>query len=399
MAFDDTISIDAPAPDAGSLADAVQHLDAAAGWDDDTRRLGDTLRGFVEGHWLPAMTDVFESDGFSRDVMRELGELGAFGSSLRGSYLRTFAVMHALEWGDAGLRLAATIQDSVIQTLVRYGSEEQRTRWVPPLLAGEQIASFSLTEPEAGSDVRALKTVAARRGSDWVLRGQKSWSTNAPQADVLLVWARTSERNDAIRGFLVERGTPGLAVAPRRHRASVRGVTVGDLSLDDVRVPASSLIPHAWGLTDLNVCLDYNRMTVAFGVTGAARACLELAIRHAKTRRQFGVPLAAKQLVQAQLADMATAVVLGETLALRAAQDWDAGALPPFRVSLCKRHNCAAALDVARRARAVFGAQGIDLEAGVMRHLLNLEASSTYGGTHDVHALLLGKLLTGEPAF
>jgi glutaryl-CoA dehydrogenase len=234
-------------------------------------------------------------------------------------------------------------------------------------------------------------------GSDWVLR--KSWVTSAPVADVLLVWARTGERHDAIRGFLVERGAPGLETPPRVHRAAVRGVAVGEVVLDGVRVPSGALVPHAWGLPDINACLDYNRMTVAFGVTGAARFCLEAALRHAQTRRQFGVPLAAKQLVQAQLAEMATAVVLGETLALQLARRWDRGPLTAFQVSLCKRHNCAAALDVARRARAVLGAAGIDLDRGVMRHLLNLEASATYGGTHDVHGLQMARALTGEAAF
>jgi glutaryl-CoA dehydrogenase len=352
------------------------------------------------------VTEAFAAGVFPRELMHGLGALGAIGASIVGRDGRpaatraaTFAIMHALEWGDAGLRLAVTIQDSVIHALARYGDDAQRARWIDPLVRGEAVASFALTERDAGSDLRALSTRAVRRGPDWILTGRKTWVTNATIADVLLVWARTGERNEAIRGFLVERGAVGLDTPERRGRTSLRAGSIGEIVLDRTCVPADAVIPHAWGLQDMNACLDYNRMTVGFGVMGAARFCLETAIRYAKTRRQFGVPIAAKQLVQGRLADMATAVVLGESLALQLARRWEQAPLSPFQVSLCKRSNCAAALQVARAARAVLGAAGIELDGHVMRHLLNLEASYTYGGTDDIHALLLGRMLTGEAAF
>jgi glutaryl-CoA dehydrogenase len=256
-----------------------------------------------------------------------------------------------------------------------------------------------LTEPQAGSDVRAVATQARRAGGDWVIDGEKGWITNSPRADVLLIWARTGEQNNALRGFLVEKGTPGLDVRTISGAASMRSGAVGRISLNGVRVPEGAVLPHAWGLVDISACLDYNRLTVIFGVMGAARFCLDTAIRHVKQRRQFGVPLASKQLVQEHIADMATSVVLGEMLSLHLATRWQDKPPSRFEVSLAKRHNCAAALDVARRARGLMGAQGVDLDNHVIRQMLNLEASSTYGGTHEVHSLVLGKTLTQESAF
>ena len=254
-----------------------------------------------------------------------------------------------------------------------------------------------LPEPPGGSDVRAVSTKATRRGADWTISGSKGWITNAPHADLILVWARTGERNDAIRGFLVERGTPGLEIEPISDAVSMRVAPVGRVELDEVRVPNSALLPHAWGLIDINACLDYNRVTVLFGVMGAARFCLERAARYSKTRHQFGVPIGSKQLVQSHLADMACQV--GELLSLQLASRWGAGPLSRFDVSLAKRNNCSVALDVARRARGIFGANGIDLKNHVARHMLNLESSYSYGGTHEIHGLVMGKIITGENAF
>lgn len=386
-------------------------IEAYVGWgaalDAEAQRLRAATREFLADAWLPRATELFTKGELPREIFQGLGRAGALGASLVGrggfrppaSKLATCAVMHAIEHTDGGLRCAATIQDCVIQALVRFGDAAQRGEWLEQLVEGERIASFALTEPEAGSDLRAVSTTAVRRGGDWSISGRKGWVTNAPIADVLLVWARTSERNDAIRGFLIERGARGLETPPITGAASMRGALVGQVILDDVRVPSGALLPHAWGLADINACLDYNRLTVAFGVMGAARFCLEEAIRHARARRQFGVALGAKQLVQGQLADMAMQLAAGELLSLDAARRWCSAPLPSFDVSLLKRHNCRAALEIARAARALLGAAGVDLDRHVVRHLLNLEASYTYGGTNEIHGLVMGKTLTGLHAF
>jgi glutaryl-CoA dehydrogenase len=390
--------------------DATADVEQMAGWaealDAPARQLRAAVLEIVREQWMPrAAADTLQGR-FPREVFGALGRAGAIGAGLVGrrgeppmSRAATCAVMHATEYGDGGLRCALTIQDSVIQALVRFGDDEQRARWLAPLTAGERIASFALTEPEAGSDVRAVATRATRRDGGWVLRGQKGWITNAQVADVLLVWARTGEGNDAIRGFLVERGAPGLDIQPLHHAVGMRAAGLGRVTLDGVRVAGDSLLPHAWGLTDVNACLDYNRLTVVFGVMGAARFCLEAAVRHARQRQQFGVPIGSKQLVQAELADMATQVVVGEILSLHVARRWEQAPPARFEVSLAKRSNCRAALQVARQARAVLGAAGLTLDTHVARHLLNLEASFTYGGTHEIHSLVLGRVLTHENAF
>ncbi len=388
---------------------ALAEIDALAGWDalgPEALQLHRDVRALLADRWLGRAASTFLAGTFSRDLFLELGSLGALGAGLVGDHVATpreklavFAVMHALEWGDGGLRCAVTIQDSVIQALLRFGTAEQQARWVPRLVSGEAVASFALTEPQAGSDLRAVSTRARRVGGDWVLDGAKSWVTNAPAADLILVWARSGEANDDLRGFLVERGAVGLTVDPIRNAAALRAATLGRLTLDGVRVPSDSLLPHAWGLGDINACLDYNRMTVSFGVMGAARFCLEAAITHAREREQFGAPIGTRQLVQSEITEMVTRVVLGEMLSIQSALRWSARAPRRLEVSLLKRHNCAAARDVAARARSVLGARGIDLESHVARHMLNLEASYSYGGTHEIHGLVVAKSVLGLGAF
>lgn len=389
--------------------DRTAMVEAFAGWptalDPAAASLRGRVREIVEA-WLPRAPEAFETGSFPRELFGALGRAGALGASLVGrdgrpplSRVATCAVMHGVEYGDGGLRCALTVHDSVIQALVRFGSDSQRARWLRPLVDGELVSAFSLTERDAGSDIRALATRATRQGDDWLLTGTKSWVTNGPHADVLLVWARTAERHDAIRGFLIEATTPGLEVEPIPSASAMRIAPVGRLHLDRVRVSAEALLPHAWGLVDINACLDYNRLTVLFGVMGGARRCLDLALQHATERHQFGGPIAAKQLVQTMLADMAERVALGELASLHLAQRWEQGPLPRFDISLVKRNNCASALEVARMARAVLGAEGIDLHRHVVRHLLNFEASYSYGGTHEIHGLVMGKELTRQSAF
>ncbi|GAB4278489.1 MAG: acyl-CoA dehydrogenase [Candidatus Promineifilaceae bacterium] len=384
-------------------------VESFAGWSDMLDPEATSVRRHVLDlveQWQPNASEAFSSGTFPDKLFRDLGTVGALGASLVGrngkpplSRLATCAIMHAVEYGDGGLRCALTVHDSVIQALVRYGSDVQREQWLEPLTNGSIVSAFALTEPNAGSDIREVSTKAIRRSNDWLLSGTKSWITNGPRADLILIWARTGERNDAIRGFLVEKGTPGLNIETISTATSMRIAPVGRVNLNQVCVPHSAMLPHAWGLTDINACLDYNRMTVLFGVMGGARRCLDIALDYAATRVQFGVPIAAKQLVQTMLADMAERVAMGELAALHLAKRWEKAPLSRFDVSLTKRNNCAAALEVARMARSILGANGIDLDRHIMRHLLNLEASYSYGGTHEIHGLIVGKELTRESAF
>ncbi|MCJ7701625.1 MAG: acyl-CoA dehydrogenase family protein [Anaerolineales bacterium] len=384
-------------------------VEAFAGWSTALDPAASEVRGQVLDlieQWVPNASEAFSSGTFPDELFRNLGRVGALGASLVGrngnpplSKLATYAIMHAVEYGDGGLRCALTVHDSVIQALVRFGSDEQRDRWLDPLVRGNIVSAFALTEPTAGSDIRGISTKATRSGDVWHLSGSKSWITNGPRADVIMIWARTGERNNAIRGFLVEKGTPGLKIETINTASSMRIAPVGRVNLDQVPVPHSAMLPHAWGLTDINACLDYNRLTVLFGVMGGARRCLDIALEYAATRYQFGVPIASKQLVQTMLADMAERVAMGELACLHLAKRWEDGPLPRFDVSLTKRHNCAAALEVARMARSILGANGVDLDRHIMRHLLNLEASYSYGGTHEIHGLIIGKELTRENAF
>jgi len=384
-------------------------VEAFAGWSTALDPAAFEVRGrvldLIEA-WVPEASEAFSSGTFPEDLFRDLGAAGALGASLVGrsgnpplSKMATCAIMHAVEYGDGGLRCALTVHDSVIQALVRFGSDEQRERWLDPLVRGNIVSAFALTEPNAGSDIRGISTKATRSGDIWYLSGSKSWITNGPRADVIMIWARTGERNNAIRGFLVEKGTPGLNIETITTASSMRIAPVGCVNLDQVRVPHSAMLPHAWGLTDINACLDYNRLTVLFGVMGGARRCLDIALEYAATRHQFGVPIASKQLVQTMLADMTERVAMGELASLHLAKRWEENPLPRFDVSLTKRNNCAAALEVARMARSILGANGIDLDRHIMRHLLNLEASYSYGGTHEIHGLIIGKELTRESAF
>jgi glutaryl-CoA dehydrogenase len=384
-------------------------VEAFAGWSTALDPAASEIRGQVLDlieQWVPNASKAFRSGTFPDDLFRDLGGVGAIGASLVGrngnpplSKLATCAIMHAVEYGDGGLRCALTVHDSVIQALVRFGSDEQRERWLDPLVRGNIVSAFALTEPNAGSDIRGISTKATRSGDVWYLSGSKSWITNGPRADVILIWARTGERTNAIRGFLVEKGTPGLNIETIATASSMRIAPVGRVNLDQVSVPHSAMLPHAWGLTDINACLDYNRLTVLFGVMGGARRCLDIALEYAATRHQFGVPIASKQLVQTMLADMAERVAMGELASLHLAQRWEENPPPRFDVSLTKRNNCAAALEVARMARSILGANGIDLDQHINRHLLNLEASYSYGGTHEIHGLIVGKELTRENAF
>jgi glutaryl-CoA dehydrogenase len=302
-----------------------------------------------------------------------------------------------LEAGDSGVRSLVSVQGSLAMYAIwRWGSEEHKRRWLPAMAAGEAIGCFGLTEPDAGSDPGAMRTRARRDGDDWILHGSKMWITNGSWADVAVVWAQT---DDGVRGFLVERGTPGFSTQDIHRKLSLRASVTSELLLDDVRVPDSARLPEARGLGGPLSCLNEARFGIVFGAAGAARACFEAALAYAKERIAFDKPIAATQIQQAKLADMALEVNRATLLALHLGRMKDAGTLRPEHVSMGKLGNVDSALKVARTARQMLGANGVTLEYPVIRHMNNLESVVTYEGTADVHALVIGGALTGIQAF
>ncbi len=372
--------------------------------DEEEKAIRDTVRQFVRERVLPEVGDWFERGVLPREVLSELAALGLFGMHLDGYGLPgASAVAYGLtclelEAGDSGIRSAVSVQGSLAMFAIwRFGSEEQKERWLPPMHAGEAIGCFGLTEPDAGSDPGSMRTIARRDGPDWVLNGTKMWITNGTIADVAVVWARTED--GAIRGFLVEKGMRGFS-APEIHRKlSLRASVTSELVLDDVRVPSESLLPGSTTLRGPLSCLNEARYGIVWGAVGAARACFESALGYAQERIAFGKPISSYQLTQAKLAEMALEVSRGSLVALHIGRMKDAGTLRPEHVSLGKMGNVRGALEVARSARTILGGNGITLEYPVIRHMNNLESVLTYEGTHEVHTLVVGEVLTGTPAF
>ncbi|HJS48885.1 MAG TPA: acyl-CoA dehydrogenase family protein [Gaiellaceae bacterium] len=372
--------------------------------DDEERAIRDTVRQFVRENVLPEIGDWFEQGILPRELMGELAKLGLYGMHLHGYGLPgASAVAYGLtclelEAGDAGVRSAVSVQGSLAMFAIwRWGSEEQKERWLPAMHAGEIIGCFGLTEPDAGSDPGSMRTHARRDGSDWVLNGAKMWITNGTIADIAIVWARTDE--GAIRGFVVEKGMPGYS-APEIHRKlSLRASVTSELVLQDVRVPDENVLPGASSLRGPLSCLNEARFGIVFGSVGAGRACFESALDYAKERIVFGKPIAAYQLTQEKLAEMALELNRATLVALHLGRMKDAGTLRPEHVSLGKMGNVRGALEVARTARTILGANGVTLEYPVIRHVNNLESVLTYEGTHEVHTLVVGEALTGENAF
>jgi glutaryl-CoA dehydrogenase len=372
--------------------------------DEEERAIRDTVRRFVREQVLPEVGDWFERGVLPRELMTELAKLGLFGMHLDGYGLPgASAVAYGLtclelEAGDSGVRSAVSVQGSLAMFAVwRWGSEEQKERWLPPMHAGEVIGCFGLTEPDAGSDPGSMRTHARRDGSDWVLNGAKMWITNGTIADVAVVWARTDDGD--IRGFLVERGTPGFTAPEIHKKISLRASVTSELVLHDVRVPAENAFPEIRTLRGPLSCLNEARYGIVWGSVGAGRACFEAALEYAKERIVFGKPIAAYQLTQQKLAEMALEVNRASLVALHVGRMKDAGTLRPEHVSLGKMGNVRGALDVCRSARSVLGANGVTLEYPVIRHMNNLESVLTYEGTHEVHTLVVGNALTGANAF
>jgi glutaryl-CoA dehydrogenase len=384
--------------------DPLDYLGLDALLDDEERAIRDTVRQFVRERVLPEVGDWFERGVFPRELVPELAKLGLFGMHLEGyglpgaSAVAYGIVCQELEAGDAGVRSAVSVQGSLAMFAIwRWGSEEQKERWLPAMHAGEAIGCFGLTEPDAGSDPAAMRTHARRDGSDWILNGAKMWITNGTIADVAVVWARTDAGE--IRGFLVEKGLPGFSAPEIHKKISLRASVTSELVLQDVRIPADAMLPEVSTLRGPLACLNEARYGIVWGSVGAGRACFEAALDYSRQRIVFGKPIAAYQLTQQKLAEMALELNRAGLVALHLGRMKDAGTLLPEHVSLGKMGNVRGALEVCRNARTVLGANGVTLEYPVIRHMNNLESVLTYEGTHEVHTLVVGQALTGENAF
>ncbi len=371
--------------------------------DGEERLLRDTVRGWVADRILPYVADWFEEGYFPRDLAKEMGSLGLLGMHLDGyECAGTSAVQYGLactelEAGDSGARSFVSVQGSLSMFPIwAFGSEEQKQQWLPAMAAGEVIGCFGLTEPDAGSDPGGMKTHAKRDGTDWVINGTKMWITNGGFADVAIVWAQTDE---GIRGFIVPKETKGFSTNDVHKKLSLRASVTSELVLDDVRLPADAVLPNVSGLKGPLACLNEARFGIMFGAVGAARACYEAALDYAKERRQFGKPIASFQLTQRKLVEMMISVNRGMLVALHVGRMKDQGRVGVEDISLGKMDNVRMALDVAREARSVLGANGITLEYPVIRHMNNLESVYTYEGTNEVHTLIMGQAITGIPAF
>ncbi|SFO97073.1 glutaryl-CoA dehydrogenase [Amycolatopsis arida] len=384
--------------------DPHDFLGLDAGLTDDERDIRDAVRDFARAELLPNVADWYESGALpARDLAKGFGRLGVLGMHLTGyGCAGTSAVAYGiacreLEAVDSGLRSFVSVQGSLAMFAIhRWGSEGQKREWLPRLASGEALGCFGLTESDAGSDPGSMRTRARRDGSDWVLDGAKMWITNGTVADVAVVWARTEE---GIRGFLVPTDTPGFTANEVKRKLSLRASLTAELVLDGVRLPADAAFPEVRGLRGPLSCLNEARFGIVFGAVGAARACYEAALEYTLSREQFGRPLAAFQLSQRKLADLVVEVNRAGLVALHLGRLKDAGRLHHNQVSFGKLANVRSALDVARTARTLLGANGISLEYPVMRHVTNLETVLTYEGTEEMHALSVGQAVTGLPAF
>jgi glutaryl-CoA dehydrogenase len=372
--------------------------------DDEEKAIRDTVRRFVRERIVPNVGEWFEQGILPRELAKEVAALGLFGMHLEGyglpgaSSVAYGLTCLELEAGDSGIRSLVSVQGSLAMFAIwRWGSEEQKQRWLLPMHEGDAIGCFGLTEPDAGSDPGSMRTSATRDGSDWVLNGTKMWITNGTIADVAVVWARTE--NGDINGFLVEKGTQGFEAPEMKHKLSLRASVTSELVLKDVRVPEENRFPEVSSLRGPLSCLNEARYGIVWGSIGAARACFESALDYSKERMVFGKPIAGYQLTQQKLAEMALEINRAMLVALHLGRMKDDGTLRPEHVSLGKMGNVRGAIEVARSARTILGGNGITLEYPVIRHINNLESVLTYEGTHEVHTLVVGQALTGENAF
>ena len=370
---------------------------------EDEQLVQDSVARFVDQQVIPIIGECFEQERFPRELVKGVADLGLLGSSIEGygcagmNAVSYGLICQELERGDSGLRSFVSVQSSLcMYPIYAFGSEEQKQRWLPSMAKGETIGCFGLTEPHGGSDPANMKTHAKKQGKDWILNGAKMWITNGSIADLAIVWAQTDE---GIRGFLVEKSFKGFSSATIKHKMSLRASVTGSLFFDNVVVPEANVLPGALGLKGPLSCLTQARYGIAWGVTGAAQACLKEVIEYSKTRIMFGKPLAGTQAVQIRLAEMARKITTSQLLSLQLGRLKDAGLMQPTQVSVAKWHNTRAAIEVARDARDILGGAGISVEYSPIRHALNLESVITYEGTETVHQLTVGRALTGISAF
>ncbi|MBA4012761.1 MAG: acyl-CoA dehydrogenase [Phenylobacterium sp.] len=379
-------------------------LDLASRLTEEERMVWESARAYAREKLLPRVVSAFADERFDREIMTEMGALGFLGATLPEQYggagvshVAYGLIAREIEAIDSGYRSAMSVQSSLVMyPIYAFGSEEQKMKYLPGMARGEIVGCFGLTEADGGSDPASMRTVAKKVDGGYVLNGAKMWITNSPIADVALVWAKL---DGVIRGFLVDRGSEGFATAKIQNKLSLRASVTGDISLTDVFVPENQMLPNVTGLRGPFSCLNKARYGISWGAMGAAEFCLHASREYTLTRKVFGRPLAARQLVQKKLADMQTEIALGFEGALALGRLLDQGAWVPEAISLMKRNNCGKALAIAREARDIHGGNGISGEYHVMRHAANLETVNTYEGAHDVHALILGRAITGENAF
>ncbi len=373
---------------------------------DEERLISDTASQYAQDKLAPRVREAYQNEQTDIIIFREMGELGLLGSMIEGygcagvSYVSYGLAARAVEMVDSGYRSMMSVQSSLVMyPIASFGSEQQKEKYLPKLATGELIGCFGLTEPDHGSDPSGMITNARRVDGGYVLNGAKMWISNSPFADVMVVWAKVPDDNNSIRGFILERGMSGLSTPKITGKLSLRASTTGQIVMQDVHVSEDAMLPNVQGLKGPMSCLSSARFGIAWGALGAAEACWRAARNYTLERSQFKRPLAANQLIQKKLADAQTEIFIGLQACLQAGRLKESGQLSPETVSLIKRNSCGKALTIARDARDMLGGNGISDEYPVMRHMLNLETVNTYEGTHDIHALILGRAITGIAAF
>jgi glutaryl-CoA dehydrogenase len=381
------------------------HLDA--GFSEDELLVRRTARDFVEDNLIPIIEECFREARFPHELVPVMGQLGFFGANLEGygcagmSNVEYGLVMQELERGDSGFRSFVSVQSALVMyPIYAFGSDEQKNNWLPALAKGEKLGCFGLTEPGFGSNPGGMLTTARKSGGEYILNGEKMWITSGNIADVAVIWAKVEDEGNKVRGFLVETDRPGFSANEVHGKWSLRASVTSGLSLQDVHVPASNLLPGSGGLKSPLMCLNQARYGIGWGAIGAAMACYDTALQYAKTRKQFhNEPIASHQLIQEKLVWMASEIAKAQLLSLHVGRLKDAGTVGHEHISMAKRNNVWMALETARSARDILGANGITEDFPIMRHMMNLESVKTYEGTHDIHALILGQHLTGIAAY
>ena len=382
-------------------------LDLDGQLSEEEKLIRDTAYDYAQGSLLPRVEEAFLEENTDVKIFKEMGELGLLGVTISekygcagASYVSYGLVAREIERIDSGYRSMMSVQSSLVMHPINaFGSEEQKKKFLPKLASGDFIGCFGLTEPDAGSDPGGMKTTAKKVDGGYELSGSKMWISNSPIADVFIVWAKSDKHEKKIKGFILEKGMKGLSAPKINKKLSLRASITGEIVMDKVFVPEENMLPNVEGLKGPFSCLNRARYGISWGVMGAAEDCWHRALQYTLDRKQFGKPLASTQLIQKKLADMQTEITLGLHASLRVGRLFDEGKLAPEAISIVKRNNCGKALDIARLSRDMHGGNGIHAEYQIMRHLMNLETVNTYEGTHDVHALILGRAQTGIQAF